>query len=635
MLLPRGACGLAGAGAAGLGAGGAGAALALGARLARAGGGGAFAVAPEPGALGGAVPAAGLEVRFARDYRPDPGAGAAGYPFEAPPGEEAPEAPFAAKDAEAAAEALARWLSWGWSGEALGFLEALRASATPAGVLAVLRGGEHLAVPLGDVLGVPVVLIDTQPHRRSAAEGAAASGRSAGAAAFLLALERRQMELANGLARLLDLPLRYTLGTWRERLRCMPRLLAAPRPVLQGLQHSIGSLMAAEVPAVAAGGLLGPLRGCSCRESRHMLGRIYGHKGGRAKDSRVPSSPRCAKSAHPGEPPMLHCAVDGGGESPRPKTVCVWWDVEELLRGLDGDERQLALSQASEVVFGALHNAGLKAVLVSMTPGGESAWSIDGENPPRVRVSSAASAGSVALAVEHLKAETTPRYRALVDYCAENVQYATVRDLSGLCEVLDSCDALAHHGTPLDADLVLTSGKPVVVTPLPSTRADCGLGAVLAAENDFVAQILEEFRVAVRTPPVGVLTGLLLGRHLRDAATNEHLQDAVCDLRDFCIMKDRGASANVTAFLSRLKRQTDPSHRTTCAEVRDLAVNINENHNPTMDSSVLSNREIASSGHGLKAEHTTHNFSMFGLKLQWTSRVGEQSFRFGAVSNRL
>ena len=50
-------------------------------------------VAPEPGALGGAAPSAGLEVRFARDYRPAPGPGAAGYPFETVPGEEAPPAP--------------------------------------------------------------------------------------------------------------------------------------------------------------------------------------------------------------------------------------------------------------------------------------------------------------------------------------------------------------------------------------------------------------------------------------------------------------------------------------------------------------------------------------------------------------
>ena len=96
-------------------------------------------------------------------------------------------------------------------------------------------------------------------------------------------------------------------------------------------------------------------------------------------------------------------------------------------------------------------------------------------------------------------------------------------------------------------------------------------------------------------------------------------------------------NANITAFLSGLTRQSDLSHRsrTTHAEVSELALDINESHNPTMDSSVLSNREIASSGRGLKAEHTTHNFSMFGLKVQWTSRLGEQSFRFGAVSNRL
>lgn len=594
-------------------------------------------VAPEPGALGGAAPAAGLEVRFARDYRPAPGPGAAGYPFETVPGEEAPPAPFAAEDAAGAAEALGRWLSWGWSGEALGFLEALRASTGPAGALAVLRGGEHLAIPLGEALGIPVVLIDPQPHRRSAAESAAVSGRAAGAPAFLLALERRQMELANGLARLLDLPLRYTLGTWREYLRRMPRLLAAPRPVLQGLQHSIGSLMASEVLAVAAGGVLGPLKGCSCRESRQMLGRIYGGAEGRGGDSCAPSTPRCTTSA-PDEPPLLHCAVGGGGdESPRPKTVCVWWDVEALLDGLEGEDRKQALSQASEVVLGALHNAGLKAVLVSMTPGGESSWSVDGDNSPKVRVSSAAPDGSSALAVGHLAPETTPRYRALVDYCAANVEYAVVRDLSGLCAVLDSCDALAHHGTSLDADLVLASGKPVVVTPLPNSPADCGLGAVLAAEHDFVAQILEELHVAVRTPPIGALTGLLLGRHLRDAAANEHLQEAVCDLRDFSIAKDRGMSANITAFLSGLTRQSDLSHRprTTRAEVSELALDINESHNPTMDSSVLSNREIASSGRGLKAEHTTHNFAMFGLKVQWTSRVGESSFRFGAVSNRL
>ncbi len=615
-----------------------GVALAVGSRLARSRAGGAFVVAPEPGALGGALPAAGLEVRFARNYRPAPGAGAAGYPFETSPGEEVPPAPFAAEGAAEAAEAVGRWLSWGWSGEALGFLEALQTSPAPAGALAVLRGGEHLAIPLGDALGIPVVLIDPQPHRRSAAESAAASGRAAGAPMFLLALERRQMELANGLARLLDLPLRYTLATWREHLRRMPRLLAAPRPVLQGLQHSIGSLMASGVPAVAAGGLLGPLRGCSCRESRNMLRRIYGSAEGRGGDSRVPSSPRCTKTAHPDEPPLLHCTVDrGGGESPRPKTVCVWWDVEALLHGLEGEDRKQALSQASEVVLGALHNAGLKAVLVFMAPGGESSWSVDGENPPRVRISSAAPTGSSALAVDHLAAETTPRYRALVDYCAANVEYAAVRDLSGLCAVLNSCDALVHHGTSLDADLILASGKPVVVTPLLSSPADCGLGAVLAAEHDFVAQILEELRVAVRTPPIGALTGLLLGRHLRDAVTNEHLQEAVCDLRDFSIAKDRGMNANITAFLSGLTRQSDLSHRsrTTHAEVSELALDINESHNPTMDSSVLSNREIASSGRGLKAEHTTHNFSMFGLKVQWTSRLGEQSFRFGAVSNRL
>ena len=629
VLLPRAALGLAGPG-------GRGAALALAARLAAQGG---FAVAPERGALRGAALPQGLEVRWARDHRPsgaDPSA-AAGYPFEGTV--EAPELPHSIAGAAEAGEAVGRWLAWGWSPEALSFLEALRREGSPARAglpLAVLRGGEHLAVPLGDALGVSVLVLDPNPHRRSAAENAASQGLPR-ASTFLMELGRKQMELANGLARLLDLPLRYTAATWRERVRRLPRLHAAPRPLLQGLQHSVGSLAAANVPAVPAGGLLGPLKACSCRGSREMIGRIYGGST-RRWDTRSPGTPRCV--VNPDEPPLVHCAVDRAEEvisGAFQKTVCIWWDMEAVLAGTSGELRLRALHDLSELVLGALHDNNLKAVFVTMSPGGESSWRAG--NQASTSISAARGHGSLALSVEHLIEHATPRYRAVVDHCAKHVTYAAVQDLSGLCSVLATCDVLVHHGTALDAELVLISGKPLVITELPRSLDNCGFGAVEAAENDFVAQILVEQNVAVRAGSIGIFSGLLLGRHLRDAVTDERLQEGVQDLVDFCIAKDRGLNANVTAFLSDFRRRQGSASRSgtpePCPEVAELALDIDENHIAALKSGTLSNREIAASGRGLKAEYQSHTFKMFGLKVQWTSRVGEEVMRFGAVSNRL
>ena len=295
--------------------------------------------------------------------------------------------------------------------------------------------------------------------------------------------------------------------------------------------------------------------------------------------------------------------------------IGVWIDAQAIANQLGANtphQMNQCIKEISQSILGALADLQYKGLILHYREGlGK------GQSPD-------------AIGINVLDNSSLLSHVDVIEFAEENIQEFTVHSPEEAVQLLSRCKAIVHSGTGSSIPAVSHLGIPSVIlaTPYFANGAIDYKSCQLALQEHHLAESLESLGTATVATTFGNLSRLVLATHIRKAVLDESMnlnaKDFACKLEAKDSLVD--AVTKIEEIISTFCALSEGADGT--GESLKLEAQV-----PTANFSFMSSDELQSHGIGSGSiKSTNHVYNLpFALRLEWTTRDGEEKFRFDSL----